>query len=146
MIAADASGRFVISTDLGLDQILVWKFDDRAGVLTPNDPAASDATDRDSVTASIKAAYEAVRYRSRPCPTSAPAHVATIARMWPDAPDPSTARVLEIGCGDGGNWCRWLQRRRGTLRRCRPVAGCDRRGARHGIRLALPTSSSTPWT
>lgn len=40
MIAADPSGRFVISTDLGLDQILVWKFDDRAGVLSPNDPAA----------------------------------------------------------------------------------------------------------
>ncbi len=39
-IAADPSGRFVLSTDLGLDQILVWKFDDRAGVLTPNDPAA----------------------------------------------------------------------------------------------------------
>ena len=40
MIQADPSGRFVISTDLGLDQILVWKFDDRAGILTPNDPAA----------------------------------------------------------------------------------------------------------
>jgi SAM-dependent methyltransferase len=72
--------------------------------VTPNDFAAPDATDRDSVTASIKAAYEAVRYRSRPCPTSAPAHVATIARlMGLDAPDPSTARVLEVGCGDGGN-------------------------------------------
>ncbi|MBK7331910.1 MAG: methyltransferase domain-containing protein [Betaproteobacteria bacterium] len=72
--------------------------------MTPNDPAAPDATDRDSVTASIKASYEAIRYRSRPCPTSAPAHVATIARlMGLDAPDPSTARVLEIGCGDGGN-------------------------------------------
>jgi 6-phosphogluconolactonase len=40
MIAADPSGRFILSTDLGLDQILVWKFDDRAGVLSPNDPAA----------------------------------------------------------------------------------------------------------
>jgi 6-phosphogluconolactonase (cycloisomerase 2 family) len=40
MIQADPSGRFVISSDLGLDQILVWKFDDRAGVLTPNDPPA----------------------------------------------------------------------------------------------------------
>lgn len=40
MIEADPSGRFVISTDLGLDQILVWKFDDRAGALSPNDPAA----------------------------------------------------------------------------------------------------------
>jgi SAM-dependent methyltransferase len=72
--------------------------------LTPNDPAAPDATDRESVTASIKAAYEAIRYRSRPCPTSTPARIATIARlMGLDAPDPSTARVLEIGCGDGGN-------------------------------------------
>lgn len=40
MIEADPSGRFVVSTDLGLDQILVWKFDDHAGVLSPNDPAA----------------------------------------------------------------------------------------------------------
>ena len=40
MIQADPSGRFVISTDLGLDQILVWKFDDHAGVLAPADPAA----------------------------------------------------------------------------------------------------------
>lgn len=40
MIAADPSGRFVISTDLAFDQILIWKFDENAGVLTPNDPAA----------------------------------------------------------------------------------------------------------
>jgi 6-phosphogluconolactonase (cycloisomerase 2 family) len=40
MIEADPAGRFVVHADLGLDQILVWKFDDRAGVLTPNDPAA----------------------------------------------------------------------------------------------------------
>ncbi|MCX7008706.1 MAG: lactonase family protein, partial [Kiritimatiellaeota bacterium] len=39
MIAADAAGRFVLSTDLGLDQIRIWKFDDRAGVLAPNEPA-----------------------------------------------------------------------------------------------------------
>jgi len=40
MIAADPSGRFVIHADLGLDQILVWKFDDQTGVLSPNDPHA----------------------------------------------------------------------------------------------------------
>jgi 6-phosphogluconolactonase (cycloisomerase 2 family) len=40
MIEADPSGRFVISTNLGLDQILIWKFDDRTGLLSPNDPAA----------------------------------------------------------------------------------------------------------
>lgn len=38
MIEADPSGRFVLHVDLGLDQILVWKFDDQKGVLTPNDP------------------------------------------------------------------------------------------------------------
>jgi 6-phosphogluconolactonase (cycloisomerase 2 family) len=38
MIEADPSGRFVISTDLGLDRIFIWKFDDSAGVLSPNDP------------------------------------------------------------------------------------------------------------
>ena len=40
IIETDPSGRFVLHADLGLDQILVWKFDDRAGVLTPNDPAS----------------------------------------------------------------------------------------------------------
>ena len=40
MIQADLAGRFVMHADLGLDRIFVWKFDDRAGVLTPNDPAS----------------------------------------------------------------------------------------------------------
>jgi 6-phosphogluconolactonase (cycloisomerase 2 family) len=35
MIEADPSGRFVIHSDLGLDQLYVWKFDDRAGTLSP---------------------------------------------------------------------------------------------------------------
>lgn len=38
MIQSDASGRFVLHVDLGLDRIYVWKFDDRAGTLTANDP------------------------------------------------------------------------------------------------------------
>ena len=40
MIQADRSGRFVLHVDLGLDQIFVWKFDERKGVLTANDPPA----------------------------------------------------------------------------------------------------------
>jgi 6-phosphogluconolactonase (cycloisomerase 2 family) len=40
MIAADPAGRFVLHVDLGLDKIFVWKFDDRKGVLTPNEPPA----------------------------------------------------------------------------------------------------------
>jgi len=40
MIQADPSGRFVLHVDLGLDRIFVWKFDDKKGRLTPNDPAA----------------------------------------------------------------------------------------------------------
>ena len=72
--------------------------------VTPNDNAAPVTTDRASVTEAIKASYEAVRYTSRPCPTTTPARMATVARlMGLDAPDPSTAAVLEIGCGDGGN-------------------------------------------
>jgi 6-phosphogluconolactonase (cycloisomerase 2 family) len=35
MIEADPTGKFVIHVDLGLDQILVWKFDDEKGTLTP---------------------------------------------------------------------------------------------------------------
>lgn len=38
MIEADPSGRFVLAADLGLDQILVWRFDPGKGTLTPNDP------------------------------------------------------------------------------------------------------------
>src|SRR5205807_10528652 len=40
MIQADAAGRFVLHVDLGLDRIFVWKFDERMGVLTPNEPHA----------------------------------------------------------------------------------------------------------
>jgi 6-phosphogluconolactonase (cycloisomerase 2 family) len=40
MIQADPAGRFVLHTDLGLDRIFVWKFDDTKGALTPNDPPA----------------------------------------------------------------------------------------------------------
>jgi 6-phosphogluconolactonase len=40
MILSDPSGQFVLSTDLALDQILVWKFDVAKGTLTPNDPAS----------------------------------------------------------------------------------------------------------
>ena len=38
MIQADASGRFVLAADLRIDQILVWRFDEANGMLTPNDP------------------------------------------------------------------------------------------------------------
>lgn len=40
MIEADLSGRFVLHVDLGLDKIYVWKFDDKTGLLTPNDPTS----------------------------------------------------------------------------------------------------------
>jgi 6-phosphogluconolactonase len=38
MIQSDPSGRYVLHVDLGLDRIFVWKFDDKAGTLAPNDP------------------------------------------------------------------------------------------------------------
>lgn len=40
MIQADPAGRFVLASDLGLDQILVWKFDVKKGTLSPHDPAS----------------------------------------------------------------------------------------------------------
>ena len=40
MIEADPSGRFVLVNDLGLDQILIWKFDAEKGTLTASDPAS----------------------------------------------------------------------------------------------------------
>jgi len=38
MVLPDAAGRFVLAADLGLDRILVWKFDAEHGKLMPNDP------------------------------------------------------------------------------------------------------------
>ena len=38
MIQADAAGRFVFASDLGLDRIFIWKFDGEKGKLIPNDP------------------------------------------------------------------------------------------------------------
>jgi 6-phosphogluconolactonase (cycloisomerase 2 family) len=40
MIAPDPSGRYVLHVDLGLDKIFVWRFDDKKGLLTANDPPA----------------------------------------------------------------------------------------------------------
>lgn len=40
MIQADPSGRFILSTDLGLDRIFVWKLDAAKGALTANQPAS----------------------------------------------------------------------------------------------------------
>ena len=40
MIHADPSGQFVLATDLGLDQIFIWKFDATAGTLSANNPPA----------------------------------------------------------------------------------------------------------
>src|SRR5215467_14995209 len=40
MIQADAAGRFVLASDLGLDQILIWRFDARTGKLSATDPAS----------------------------------------------------------------------------------------------------------
>ena len=38
MVQADPTGRFVLASDLGLDQILVWRFDVQKGTLSPNNP------------------------------------------------------------------------------------------------------------
>ena len=40
MIQSDPAGRFVFAADLGLDRILVWKFDAEKRRLVPNDPPA----------------------------------------------------------------------------------------------------------
>jgi 6-phosphogluconolactonase (cycloisomerase 2 family) len=40
MIQADAAGHFVLHADLGLDRIIVWRFDERTGTLTANEPHA----------------------------------------------------------------------------------------------------------
>ncbi|SPF41339.1 fragment of putative 6-phosphogluconolactonase, YbhE-type (part 2/2) [Candidatus Sulfopaludibacter sp. SbA4] len=40
MIQADPSGKLVLSTDLGLDRIFIWRFDPEKGTLTANNPAS----------------------------------------------------------------------------------------------------------
>lgn len=46
MISADPSGKFVFSTDLGLDRIYQYRFDDATGKLTPNDPPFISASSK----------------------------------------------------------------------------------------------------
>ena len=46
MIAADPSGKYVFSTDLGLDRLYQYRFDDRSGTLTPNDPPYISASSK----------------------------------------------------------------------------------------------------
>ena len=41
MVRSDPSGRFVLVADLGMDRILIWKFDVEKGTLSPNNPAAA---------------------------------------------------------------------------------------------------------
>ncbi len=40
MIQADPAGKFVLASDLGLDQIFVWRFDEEKGTLSPGNPAS----------------------------------------------------------------------------------------------------------
>lgn len=40
-INLDAANRFAVAADLGLDKLLVYRFDPTAGTLTPNDPPAT---------------------------------------------------------------------------------------------------------
>jgi 6-phosphogluconolactonase (cycloisomerase 2 family) len=46
MIAADPSGKYVFSTDLGLDRLYQYRFDDQTGKLTPNDPPFISASSK----------------------------------------------------------------------------------------------------
>jgi 6-phosphogluconolactonase (cycloisomerase 2 family) len=39
MIRADAGGKHVLHTDLGLDRLYVWRFDEKSGELRPGEPA-----------------------------------------------------------------------------------------------------------
>ena len=46
MIAADPSGKYVFSTDLGLDRIYQYRFDKQSGKLTPNEPPFINASSK----------------------------------------------------------------------------------------------------
>ncbi|MFI4902750.1 MAG: methyltransferase regulatory domain-containing protein [Burkholderiales bacterium] len=58
----------------------------------------------DAATLVIRAAYDAVDYDCTAYPQSHPDRLRTIAHVFGvDAPPVETARVLEVGCGDGSN-------------------------------------------
>jgi SAM-dependent methyltransferase len=70
---------------------------------------------------SIKVAYEDVAYVGRPNVHSLPDRLAAIATAFGLAPpDPATARVLEVGCGDGANLLPMAARSPGAR-----FVGCD---------------------
>lgn len=46
MIAADPSGKYLFSTDLGLDRIYQYRFDKQSGKLTPNEPPFINASSK----------------------------------------------------------------------------------------------------
>lgn len=52
----------------------------------------------------LQSYYDAVPYDSHPFPQTTPEHLEALAFLFGlDAPDPATARVLELGCAAGGN-------------------------------------------
>jgi SAM-dependent methyltransferase len=54
--------------------------------------------------ASTRKSYQEIPYRTQAWTSSRPSHLETIARLWGLEPPPVAAcRVLELGCGDGGN-------------------------------------------
>ncbi|MGJ7610795.1 MULTISPECIES: methyltransferase regulatory domain-containing protein [unclassified Variovorax] len=58
----------------------------------------------DTLTSTLTRYYNEVPYDSHPFPQSAMEHLETLAFLFGlDAPDPSKARVLELGCAAGGN-------------------------------------------
>lgn len=58
----------------------------------------------DSLTSTLTSYYDAVPYESHPFPQTAVEHLEAIAFLFGlEAPAPSTARVLELGCAAGGN-------------------------------------------
>jgi SAM-dependent methyltransferase len=64
-----------------------------------NQPGAGTPVSSDAATA-----YDALPYPSRPHPFSHPDRLATLARLHGmTPPDVAHARILEIGCADGGN-------------------------------------------
>ncbi|MBT2333984.1 class I SAM-dependent methyltransferase [Variovorax paradoxus] len=58
----------------------------------------------DSLTSTLTSYYDAVPYESHPFPQTAVEHLEAIAFLFGlEAPAPSRARVLELGCAAGGN-------------------------------------------
>jgi SAM-dependent methyltransferase len=72
-------------------------------VTEPEDRGELSPDERRAMASTLES-YQEIPYRTQAWASSRPSHLETIARLWGLEPSPvASCRVLELGCGDGGN-------------------------------------------